>query len=267
MNASAFRQKYGPWALVAGASEGIGEEFTRQLAAKGLNLVIIARRPEPLQRLGDELQAQYGVAVRCLALDLGRPDLYQAVAADVADLEIGLLVYNACFSTISPFLQTELAAKMTTIDVNCRGPLALTSLLAGPMAERGRGGILLMSSASSLQGAALIATYAASKAFNSILAESLWEELRPQGVDVLALIAGATKTPNFLAVTPQDKQAGSFPMLPRDVVAEGLAHLHSGPRHIAGRMNRAVTFVLSRLLPRRWAVRFMGSQLRKIYLG
>ena len=83
----------------------------------------------------------------------------------------------------------------------------------------------------------------------------------------LALIAGATKTPNFLAVTPQDKQAGSFPMLPRDVVAEGLAHLHSGPRHIAGRMNRAVTFVLSRLLPRRWAVRFMGSQLRKIYLG
>jgi len=267
MDTSAFEKKYGPWALIAGASEGIGEEFARQLAAAGLNLVLIARRQAPLERLARALQSEHGVEVRCLPMDLGRADLYQAVEAGVADLEIGLLVYNACFSTISPFLQTELAAKMTTVDVNCRGPLALVSLLAGPMSARRRGGIVLMSSASSLQGAALIATYAATKAFNSILAESLWEELRPHGVDVLALVAGATSTPNFQAVTPQDKQAGSFPMAPRDVVAEGLAHLHRGPRHIAGRMNRAVIFVLSRLLPKRWAVMFMGSQLRKIYLG
>ena len=265
MKSSKFHAKYGPWALIAGASAGIGEAFSRQLAAKGLNLVVIARRQKLLDQLKQDLESTFGIQVICLSMDLSRVDLSDAVHREVEDLEIGLLVYNACFSSIAPFLESDLASKMLTVDVNCRGPLALVSLLAKPMVVRRRGGIILMSSASGFQGAAWLATYAASKAFTSILAESLWEELRPHRVDVLALVAGATKTPNFEAVTPAEKQASAFPMEPQDVVREGLSHLGRGPRHIAGRMNRAVAFVLNRLLPRRTAVSFMGRQLRRIY--
>jgi short-subunit dehydrogenase len=265
MKSPTFDAKYGPWALIAGASEGIGEEFSKQLAAKGLNLVLIARRQALLDRLRQELEATYNIQVICLPLDLGRAGLYDVVAQEVQGLDIGLLVYNACFSTIAPFIETDLASTMQTVDVNCRGPLTLVSLLAKPMLRRRQGGIILMSSASGFQGATWLATYAASKAFTTILAESLWEEFRAQGVDVMALIAGATNTPNFKAVTPEEKQAASFPMEPRDVVHEGLRQLGKGPRHIAGRMNRAVAFVLNRLLPRRVAVAFMGKQLRKIY--
>jgi hypothetical protein len=265
MTSSTFDAQYGPWALIAGASEGIGEEFSKQLAAKGLNLVLIARRQALLDRLQQDLEATFNIKVICLSLDLSRADLYDVVAQEVQDLDIGLLVYNACFSTIAPFVDTDLSSKMQTIDVNCRGPVTLVSLLAKPMLRRRQGGIILMSSASGFQGANWLATYAASKAFTTILAESLWEEFRAQGVDVMALIAGATNTPNFKAVTPAEKQAASFPMEPRDVVREGLRRLGKGPRHIAGRMNRAVAFVLNRLLPRSVAVAFMGKQLRKIY--
>jgi len=265
MPATDFLTQYGPWALVAGASEGIGQEFSRQLAAKGLNLVLVARRQALLHELREDLTSNYNIEVLCVPMDLGRPDLFAAAEREVGHLDIGLLVYNACFSNIAPFANASLEDKLLTVDVNCRGPLALVTLLAGPMIERQRGGIILMSSASGFQGAAWLATYAASKAFTTNLAEGLWEELRGQGVDVLALVAGATNTPNFKAVTPADKQAASFPMEPSDVVREGLQKLGHGPRHIAGRMNRAVAFVLNRLLPRRAAVAFMGTQLRKIY--
>ena len=123
-----------------------------------------------------------------------------------------------------------------------------------------------MSSTSGYQGAALLATYAASKAFNTVLAEGLWEELRGSGVDVLALVAGATRTPAFESATPVDKQDSALPMRPEEVVRQGLAHLGGGcPVYVAGRLNRTVVFMLTRLLSRRAAVAFMGRQLRRIY--
>ena len=261
---SAFLRKYGPWALVAGASMGIGEAFSRQLAARGLNLILAARRPAPLEGLAAELRNQ-GVEVRVVPLDLGRAELLEELRPEIAGLEIGLLVYNAALSHIGEFFDSDLSTKLQTIDVNCRGPLMLVSELAPAMIERKRGGIILVSSASGFQGAAMISTYAASKAFNTVLGEGLWEELRHHGVDVLSFIAGATRTPNFERQTPKEKQAGSFPMLPEAVAKQALGSLGKGPTDIAGRLNKVACFLLCRLLPRRMAVEFMSKQLRKMY--
>jgi len=264
---STFRDRYGPWALVAGASQGIGEAFSRKLAERGFDLVLIARRTANLEKLANELRASFGVEIRVISLDLGHPDLAKLLRPQIEGLPIGLLVYNACATQIGPFLKSDFKAKLAIVDVNCRGPLVMVSELAPAMVARGKGGILLMSSASGFQGGPLIATYAASKAFNTVLAEGLWEELRKTGVDVLAFVAGATSTPNFVASTPQEKQAASYPMTPEDVAEQGLAALGKGPTAVAGRVNRIITFVLGRLLSRRAAVTFMGSQLRKIYGG
>ena len=263
--ASTFADRYGPWALVAGASEGLGEAFSRQLAEHGLNLLLIARRADPLHALAEQIRERHGVDVRELPQDLADPDLAGKLGPQLEALEIGLLVYNAGYSHIAPFLETDLATKLLCVDVNCRGPLVLTSLLAPQMAERGRGGILLMSSMAGFQGSALVSTYAATKAFDTVLGEGLWEELGRHGVDVLSFVAGATRTPNFESQTPEDRKRSAFPMEPAAVAAQALRQLGNGPTRIPGPVNKAAAFVMQRLLPRRAAVRFMSRTTRGIY--
>ena len=260
--AGTFRDRYGPWAVVAGASVGLGEALARALAARGLHLVLLARRPGPLEALAARLRADHGVEVRTAALDLARPDLGEAVAAATAGLEVGLLAYNAAASAIGPFLDRPLAEQLAVLDVNCRGPLVLCHLLGGPMARRGRGGILLMASLAGGQGNPWLASYAASKAFQIVLAEGLWSELRGRGVDVLACRAGATRTPGFEASRPR----AEVPLMaPDDVVAEALQALGRGPTVVAGRLNRLAAFLFARLLPRRAAIGVMERATRRLY--
>lgn len=266
MQSEVFRSRYGPWALVAGGSEGLGAEWARQIAARGVNLVLVAERADPLEAFAAELARTSAVETRAVVADLARPDVMEILAPYTGALEIGLLVYNAAHSVIGPFLGVPLAEKLRTLDVNCRGALVLLDAFAPGMVERGRGGILLVSSLAGLQGSALVGTYAATKAFDQVLGESLWEELRGAGVDVLALVAGATRTPGYERSRP--RRAGAFaPPLadPAAVVAEGLAALGRGPSRVAGRRNRMLGAVLQRLLPRRTAVRLMGRALRAQY--
>jgi uncharacterized protein len=258
-------ERYGPWAVVAGASEGLGEAFARRLAAEGLHLVLVARRRERLEALAHELSAQHGVSVRPLALDLARGDVADAVAEAVGDGEVGLLVYNAALSIIGPFLDAPAEEPMRVLDVNCRGPLLLAHRLGGAMAERGRGGILLMSSLSGYQGSALIASYAATKAFNVVLGEGLWDELGERGVDVLVCSAGATRTPNYEASAPKRTSRLATLMEPEAVVSEALAGLGRRPSVIPGLGNRLAALLMQRLLPRRVAVRTMGRATRAMY--
>jgi hypothetical protein len=261
-----FRDRYGPWALVAGGSVGLGGEFAAQLAARGINLILVARRPEPLEECAAPLRAAHGVEIRTVSADLGRPDLLDALRPALAGLEIGLLVYNAAISPVGRFLEQELAEKLHALDVNCRAPLMLAHELGRQMAARHRGGIILVSSLSALQGSALIATYAATKAYGYILGEGLWDELREHGVDVLAFLAGATRTPNYEASNP--KPATRFApavMEPAAVVAEALATLGRQPSGIAGRANRLASFVMTRLMPRKVAVETMGRTTRAMY--
>jgi short-subunit dehydrogenase len=256
-----FRARYGPWALVAGASEGIGAEFARRLAQRGLDLLLVARRNEPLADLAASVREEANVEVACVPFDLAHLDA-EALRDLVGEREVGLVVYNAAQSLIGRFLDQPLADKLRTIDVNCRGPLLMAHELGTAMARRGRGGIILMSSLAAFQGSPMIASYAATKAYDLVLAEGLWDELRTAGVDVLACCAGSTRTPNWDRSRPR---ATTRMMEPGTVVEEALAALGRRPSVIPGRFNRFVTFVLHRLLPRRRAIRIMGDATRRLY--
>lgn len=259
-----FRERYGPWAVVAGGSEGLGEAFARALAERGLDLLLLARRPEPLTRLAAELRARHGVQVRTAALDLGRSDLAEAAAAATRGLEVGLLVYDAAASAIGPFLDRPLEDQLRVVDVNCRGPIVLGHLLGGEMARRGRGGLLFMTSVAGGQGNPWLASYAASKAFEIVLAEGLWAELAPGGVDVLACRAGATRTPAYFASGPRARVPT---MAPQAVAELALRALARGPTVVAGPLNRFAAFLFTRMLPRRIAIRVMERATRRLYEG
>lgn len=248
-----FSDKYGPWALIAGASEGIGEAFAHALARRGLKLILLARREDKLRATAAAITGRHRVEVEYLACDLADPELEARVRAGVGEREVGLLIYNAAYSRVGGFFEQPLADKLRTIDVNCRGPLILAHTLGESMLARGRGGIVLMGSLAGEQGSPRLATYAASKAFDRTLAESLWGELRERGVDVLACVAGATRTPGFEAVA----SASKAPVMEPDAVAEAaLAMLGREPSMIPGLANRLSAFVLARL-PTRARIRIM----------
>jgi short-subunit dehydrogenase len=263
---SDFCSRYGPWAVVAGASEGLGAEFARQLAAAGLHVVPVARRQALLDELAAELEARHGVEVRPVSLDLSRSDAASVLREKTQDLDVGLVVYNAALSPIGPFLEQDLDEKLRVLDVNCRTPLALAHEFGRVMLARGRGGLLLVGSLSGLQGSALVATYAASKAFDLVLGEGLWEELRRDGIDVLTFCAGATRTPNYEASRPRKvSRLAPSVMEPAAVVAEALERLGKTPSAVAGRGNRLASFFMHRVLSRRVAVEIMGRATRARY--
>ncbi len=257
-----FRTRYGPFAVVTGASEGIGEAFARALASRGLHLLLVARRPGPLEALARALREAHGVEVRTLSADAGSPGLVAALDGLAAGAEVGLVVHSAAFSALGPFLDRSIDDLQKVIDVNCRAPVALAHHFGRKMASRGRGGILLMSSLAGGQGTPIVATYAATKAFEIVLAEGLWDELGPAGVDVLACRAGPTRTPTFEASRPRK----NVPTMESSaVVDEALRALGRKPVVVPGRVNRAVNFVMQRVLSRPAAVRFMGKHTREMY--
>ena len=261
-----FQARYGPWALIAGASMGLGAEFARQIAAMGLNVALVARRADVLAQLGKQIAQEHGVQVHTLALDLAIADNIATIIEQTKDLEIGLLVYNAAFSAVGSFIDTPLIDHLREIDVNCRGPLMLSHQLGQAILVRQHGGIILMSSLGATQGSALIANYAATKAYNLLLAESLWDELRAAGVDVLACAAGAIATPNYLSSQPKSTRLNAMSLTsPQVVVAEALAALGHQPSVIPGRGNRLAAFLMRRVLPRRTAIQIMGQTMRRMY--
>jgi hypothetical protein len=262
-----FSERYGTWGIVAGASEGLGAEYARQLARRGLNLVLIARRRELLDSLSAFLTAKYGVRTKILLLDLAAPDAAEQIVRSTMDLNIGLLVYNAAYSVVGPFLERSMDDHMKEVHTNIHSPLKLIYLLSQRFLSRGRGGILLMASLSAFQGSAYISNYAATKAYNIVLAEGLWEEWHPRGVDVMVCVSGATRTPNYTSSQPQKTGGlGDMTMTPEKVVSEALEALGKQPYVIPGQMNRLASFVMRHLLPRRLAITLMGRTLRRMYM-
>ena len=263
---SAFVERYGPWAVVAGASEGIGASFSRKLAERGCNLVLLARRAGPLEELAESLRAAHGVEVRAHSLDLGSAEVTAGLHEAIADLDVGLLIYNAAYSPIGAFVDIEVEDHEKAIAVNVLGPLRVSHYMGRRLAKRGKGGIILMSSMSSLQGTAMVANYAATKAYDTILAEGLWYELGQRGVDVLACIAGATLTPNYEGST--DRIPTSWlarPMAPDDVTEQALGDLGRRPSGVSGRRNRFASALLARLLPRRTAIHTVSKETEHMY--
>jgi short-subunit dehydrogenase len=261
-----FKTRYGSWAVIAGASEGLGAAYAHALARRGLNLTLVARRAELLQSLASTLSQTYGIETRIVVQDLSTQDAAEQVLHATHGLDIGLLVYNAAFSVIGPFLERPVDDHLRELHTNTMTPLKLVYRFAEQMLPRRRGGILLMSSLSAFQGSAYISTYAATKAFTIVLAEGLWEEWRKRGVDVVVCVSGAVKTPNYVASEPEKTGGlGDLTLFPEHVVTEALRALGKQPYVIPGRMNRILSFVMRHLLPRKTTIQIMGRILRGMY--
>jgi uncharacterized protein len=257
MTTAGFRDRYGPWAVVAGASEGLGAAFVEALAARGLDLILVARRAQPLAALADRLPTATVVVVA----DLATPEGIEAVATAADGREVGLVVANAAYSPIGAFLDLDPAQARRALDLNCGMPLALAHRFLPAMARRGRGGFIVMSSLAGQQGCPPIAVYAATKAFGAVLAEGLWAELRGHGVDVLACVAGAVATPG-LAASKTRRAPGT--LSPQRVVAAALHGLGRGPRTVPGALMRVSSVLMSRLLPRRTAIAVISRASRDL---
>jgi len=226
--------KYGPWAVIAGGSEGVGAEFAKRLAFDGVNLMLIARKPGPLHDTAERCR-ELGVQVRTLAVDLLDSQSISRISAETDDLEVGLLIYNAGANTCrARFLDAELADVGQVIDLNVTRMLELVQHFGRPMRSRGRGGILLVGSIAASYGSMRQSAYTGVKAFSRLFAESLWLELREHGVDVLELVLGVTRTPAMERAGLNFDVPGISVSDPADVAREGLANLANGPVFIAG---------------------------------
>jgi hypothetical protein len=257
--AGAFVSRYGPWAVVAGASEGLGAAFAEALAARGMNLVLLARRADLLAGVKDRLGTGKRIEIRTEACDLGRPELPRVLEELTRGLEVGVAIYNAAYAPVGDVLERSTDELLRVVDVNVRGPLLFARTLAPAMAARGRGGIVLMSSMAGFQGAPRIATYAASKAFNIVLGEGLWRELAPRGVDVVVSCAGAIRTPGYRKSAKVDAPGTLDAFVVAEQTLNALGH---GPTVVPGATNRLARFLLGRLLPRRTAISIMASNTR-----
>jgi short-subunit dehydrogenase len=233
-----FPQKYGQWAVIAGASEGIGACLADQLASRGMDLVLIARNAALLDEVAAKARDDHGVQARVVVQDLTDPDVGTKVADATDGLDVGLLIYNAGASDrTNSFLDNELDYSLKQVKLDCIGPIALAHHFGGAMRERGRGGIVLVASLACLAGSATLAMYSAVKAFQHNFAEGLWAELRPHGVDVCCTPLGMTYTPAFQRMG-MDYDAGAH-MLSEDVAREIIENIGNGPVHVVGENNRA----------------------------
>ena len=256
-----FKDKYGPWAMIAGASEGIGAAFSEALAERGLNLILVARRKELLSELAGSLRSTHRIEVEERAIDLGDFSSVRDLVSNL-DREIGLLVYNAAYSPIGYFKDVPYEDLEKVVAVNIQAPVFLIRTLTEPMIERRRGGVVLMSSLSGVQGSPKIATYAASKSFNTVLAEGLWHEFKDLNVDVLACVAGAVRTPGYMTSANEKDAPGTLD--PREVAEETLESLGPAPTVTPGSFNRFAKFIMSRLLARKRAINIMHNNTKDL---
>jgi short-subunit dehydrogenase len=250
---------------VAGASEGIGEHAARQLAAAGVSVVLLARRIEVLDALRQSILAESpDVEIRCQAIDLADDDAPSRVLAAVDGLEVGLLFYNAG-ADVGPcaFVDRPLDDVLGMVRRNVVTPTALIHSLASAMRTRGRGGIVVIGSMAGVVGSALVATYSATKAYQQVLGEGLWRELRDSGVDVVTVLAGATATPAHER-TGAVASADYPPMRPDDVARNAIAALGAGPVRGASD-DLDASFAYLRTLPRDQGVELMSAGTRSIY--
>jgi short-subunit dehydrogenase len=264
--------KYGPWALIIGGSEGVGAAFARKLAADGFKLILVARKPEPLEALAEQLRVG-GAEVRALSADLSRPDALDRVRTATDDVEVGLLIYNAgANNTRGLFVELPQEVTQSVIQINVLGQANFARHYGKLMCDRGRGGIILTGSLGGYLGSPTLAAYTGSKAFSRIFTEALWGECKPLGVDVLHLNIGFTATPAMARLNMPIQYAET----PENVAQEGLDNLANGPvwivstegnlervRAISGPENRAETVLKNAIPPREETAKSIQADLAR----
>lgn len=266
MDDDEFRERYGPRAVVVGASEGVGAAVAHAVARRGVNVVLLARREATLEEVAASVRAGApGTGTRVLAVDLTASYAMDRIAAATADLEVGLVLYrDGADPDYRPFLAQPIEPALALVERNCAMALRVLHHFAGPMVERGRGGLAVLSSGAGLTGGPNMVAYAASKAFDTVMVQSLWAELRGTGVDALAMVLGMTDTPALRRLmAARGALAGDDDPVPGadtpDAVAEELlAHLADGPTWFMGEMLQAAAPALGGM-PRRDAVELMAQ--------
>jgi short-subunit dehydrogenase len=249
-----FAAKYGPWALVAGASEGVGAAFAQALAERGINVVLLARRQAVLDEVAASVAARTGVQTRALAIDLANPGAAASVKAATNDLDIGFLVYCAgADPNFEPFLANPVETAEAMVHRNCIVPMQLCHHFAQPMVARRSGGIVILGSGAGLAGGPNMVAYGATKAFDMVFAEALWSELHDKGVDVLGVILGKTDTPALRRLEHGRGVLSSEDQPPSDadtvdvVITEAFENLTKGPTLMVGDMMRGASQMLASL--------------------
>jgi short-subunit dehydrogenase len=255
-----FASRYGPAALVTGASSGIGKSFAMQLAAMGMDVVLVARRLNRLESLAAQLRAEHRVQVTVCQIDLAEADAVHRIMGLTSALEVGLLVSNAGYGLKGDHSAHDPRALAAMLTVNCNAPMQLTNGFIPRLRQRGKGGIILVSSVEALIGCPYSAAYSASKAFVKSLGEALWGELAPDGIDVLTVCPGATDTE---ALSRHGIDPTKLPnlMSPDEVARLSLTSLNQGPVVIASEHYKA-TFEKLLSLPRRDALTAMAKSMK-----
>jgi len=262
-----LKSRYGSWCLVAGAAEGLGKAFSLILAEKGMNVILVDQKKDGLVDLALQLESSFGIQAEKIHLDLESVDSVQVLMETITKYACRLIIYNAAFSRVQKFMDHDPSMLDRYIRVNMQTPLqlihAFCHLHAGNQSQKK--GILLMSSLAGSWGAQLLAPYGGSKAFSHILAESLHYELKDDGFDVLACIAGPTSTPAYQASMPFGEAQPGSAMSPEKVVLAGLRALGHVPYVIPGFKNKITYFLLTRILPRRMSHKIMNRGVGKMY--
>ena len=261
---SEFKEKYGPWAIVTGANAGIGKAIATELAARGLNIIAVARRQELLDDLEQGLSEDYGIEVRTIRADLTDMESISKIELATSDLEIGLVVPNAGVEMSGEFIDASLDANERMLQLNVHAPMQMAKVFGAKMMRRGRGGILFISSLFGYQGIPLVANYAATKAYILTLGEALNIEMKRHGVDVTVLSPGLTDTDMPANMPINFSRLPMYAQQPGQVAKTGLNALGRKATVVSGLLNKFYAWE-NRLLPRSFPVSLFGFLIRHAY--
>lgn len=257
-----FKEKYGPWAIVTGASSGLGVEYAHQIAAKGLNIVLVARRAELMERLAHELEEQHRVEVKVVVLDLSKEGFFSELEKQIEGLEVGLVVNNAGMNCEGHFYRGDLERNIQMLRLNVEAPFVISYELAKPLLARGRGGIIFTASSSAFQATPYLSHYGATKAYLLSLAESMNYEFSPKGVDVLALCPGMTESE-----MTKSMKGSPIVMKAAPVVKLALDKLGKEAFVVPGAGNKIQAFLTQRVLGRDLSRNLTGALMKKVLPG
>ena len=262
-----FRKRYGDWALVAGAAEGLGAAFSNTLASRGMNVIMIDKDEEKMRKTAISVKKEYGVEIEEMCLDLSDVKVVDLVIRKISELNCRLLIYNAAYGPVKFFQDNNPEELDYHINLNSRTPIHLIHRFIKMIPEGKPAGILMMSSLAGLWGTQLVVPYGATKAFDYNLAEGLYYELKNREIDVMACCAGATDTPNYRSTNPRENLLGPRIMDPHRVAEKALQKFGKRPLYIPGFMNQLTYFILTRIFSRSFSTRIMNRMMAKMYLN
>ena len=262
IRAAVDKERFGPWALVTGASSGIGKEFARQIAASGINVVLVARRDALLAELGRAISQEFGVQYRALAMDLSQEGFIAGLADATHDIGIGLVISNAGTANPGEFLKLDRQLLQATLRLNTTAHLDISHHFGAKLAKRRRGGLILVGAMGAENGIPCIANDGAAKAYVHSLGDALHYEFKPLGVYVTVLAAGFTHTEVLEKFGFDPKTMPLKPMSVEQCVSEGLSGLlKNRSRIIPGRLNRIMNALVPASLARKIEADMIGKAL------